>query len=248
MEQTKYPSIPKMILPSIESLIQDREIDTAQDSIPKRTLPRIVIPIEDREIFQPKWNCFCCEDSGIIKEGLMRLVDPSYDINSHGYYRCDNCEKYKETYTTQRISESSKKGGCSDPPPIGTDILNGKKLDAETCHSLHKLNKEQWEKTAKEQQKEIVSRAKSEQKEVVIDPENNKTNPSILPNSTETEDNIWSNLSVQRKLLIEEYYSIAKKLGKTPAPLQRLIDGDLNKIADHIEDLKSKYSQQEVLV
>ncbi len=37
--------------------------------------------VEDKEIWQPRWHCFCCQDTGQIQAHLVRLIIPDYDPN-----------------------------------------------------------------------------------------------------------------------------------------------------------------------
>lgn len=36
---------------------------------------------QDKEIWQPSWNCFCCQDTGQIQAHLVRLIIPDYNPN-----------------------------------------------------------------------------------------------------------------------------------------------------------------------
>ncbi|WP_138504415.1 hypothetical protein [Nostoc sp. PA-18-2419] len=49
---------------------------------------------EDREIWQPNWNCFCCQDTGQIQAHLVRLIIADYDHNRDRIPVCQGCNKF----------------------------------------------------------------------------------------------------------------------------------------------------------
>jgi len=49
---------------------------------------------EDKEIWQPKWNCFCCQDTGQIQAHLVRLIISDYDPNRDRIPVCQGCNKF----------------------------------------------------------------------------------------------------------------------------------------------------------
>ena len=48
---------------------------------------------QEKEIFQPKWNCFCCRDTGKVQPDLVQLVIPSYNYDRDRSPMCQNCDK-----------------------------------------------------------------------------------------------------------------------------------------------------------
>jgi len=44
----------------------------------------------EREIWQPTWNCFCCQDTGIVRPYLAELVIDGYNWNIHKLPACMN--------------------------------------------------------------------------------------------------------------------------------------------------------------
>ncbi|AFW97233.1 hypothetical protein ANA_P10065 (plasmid) [Anabaena sp. 90] len=45
---------------------------------------------QDKEFFYPKWHCFCCQDSGLVSQNLVRLIIPNYDNNQDKWVLCQN--------------------------------------------------------------------------------------------------------------------------------------------------------------
>ncbi|MCP6761954.1 MAG: hypothetical protein NHB32_25110 [Fischerella sp. CENA71] len=46
---------------------------------------------KDKEIWQPKWQCFCCQDTGKVRSHLVRLVMPNYNSERDRFPICQNC-------------------------------------------------------------------------------------------------------------------------------------------------------------
>ncbi len=48
----------------------------------------------DQEIFYPKWECFCCQDTGKVQPYLVRRIIPHYDYQRDRLPICqqDNCK------------------------------------------------------------------------------------------------------------------------------------------------------------
>ncbi|QFS50623.1 hypothetical protein [Nostoc sphaeroides] len=49
---------------------------------------------EDKEIWQPRWHCFCCQDTGQIQAHLVSLIIPDYDPNRDRIPVCQGCNKF----------------------------------------------------------------------------------------------------------------------------------------------------------
>ncbi|MHC5862783.1 hypothetical protein [Nostoc sp.] len=49
---------------------------------------------EDKEIWQPRWDCFCCQDTGQIQAHLVRLIISDYDPNRDRIPVCQGCNKF----------------------------------------------------------------------------------------------------------------------------------------------------------
>jgi len=58
-------------------------------------------PEEERELFYPKWHCFCCQDSGLVRTAWVRKVMPNYDDNRDKWVACQNlgCNKFNERWS-----------------------------------------------------------------------------------------------------------------------------------------------------
>ncbi|PPS41938.1 hypothetical protein [Chroococcidiopsis sp. TS-821] len=56
-------------------------------------LPREPIRPEaeaERELWQPRWRCFCCHDTGIVRQWLVEQVIPGYDHQRDKSVVCQN--------------------------------------------------------------------------------------------------------------------------------------------------------------
>lgn len=88
---------------------------------------------EGSEIFYPKWECFCCRDSGIVDPHLARLVVPEYN---HTRDRLPLCQM----------------PGCSAFK--NWDSLTIENLDTRftpsICQQLDQINREDWRQTRTE--------------------------------------------------------------------------------------------------
>ncbi|MBD2778639.1 hypothetical protein [Iningainema tapete] len=87
--------------------------------------------LKDKEIWQPRWNCFCCQDTGKIQPHLVRLVIPTYDYNRDNLPICQNCNK-------------------------GANWLHLKgnidtRISLKTCKKLDVISRRDWKRTTKEQ-------------------------------------------------------------------------------------------------
>lgn len=65
------------------------------DELPKlERSPILPNEREDKEIWQPRWNCFCCQDTGQIQAHLVRLIISDYDPNRDRIPVCQGCNKF----------------------------------------------------------------------------------------------------------------------------------------------------------
>lgn len=63
------------------------------DDLPKFE-PALVQPkaeTKDSDIFQPRWRCFCCHDTGWVQPRLVSKVIPDYCLRTHKTVICQNC-------------------------------------------------------------------------------------------------------------------------------------------------------------
>ncbi|MDJ0581670.1 hypothetical protein [Crocosphaera sp.] len=99
-------------------------------------LPRIPMRPEEepgieKEIWQPKWKCFCCYDTGIVNAGLAELVIDGYDFNRDKLPRCQN--------------QGCDAGEHYDSPSITKCI--DYRLSPEICKQLDQIQRENWRQT-----------------------------------------------------------------------------------------------------
>ncbi|MFB2832921.1 hypothetical protein [Floridanema evergladense] len=90
---------------------------------------------EDKEIWQPKWNCFCCHDSGIVNGNLVRLVIPDYKALSDKRPLCQNCE----------VSDRFH----SDDLPEYIAASHDYRFTREICKYLDEFGRKDWSETLK---------------------------------------------------------------------------------------------------
>ncbi len=85
-----------------------KQTDLGADGIMIDDLPQLeplpVIepqPEEETEVFYPRWHCFCCQDSGLVRTGLLRQVMPNYDDNRDKWVACQNlgCNKFNQRWS-----------------------------------------------------------------------------------------------------------------------------------------------------
>jgi hypothetical protein len=97
--------------------------------LPPEPIRREDQPGYEKEIWQPSWECFCCEDSGIVRSHLASMVIRGYDSKRD---RIPICQA----------------PGCS----AGVNWLHlegniDMRLTAAICQELDRINREDWQKT-----------------------------------------------------------------------------------------------------
>ncbi|BAZ19512.1 hypothetical protein NIES4073_03820 (plasmid) [Kalymmatonema gypsitolerans NIES-4073] len=111
----------------------------------------IVARVEDepgyqREIWEPTWNCFCCQDTGIVRPHLASKVIKGYNWNIHKLPVCTrpNCNGFTQL-------------------SAGIAHMLDQRLTATVCQQLDQLERESWEETIKMQFERIqqLAQAKS---------------------------------------------------------------------------------------
>ncbi|WP_138506306.1 hypothetical protein [Nostoc sp. PA-18-2419] len=90
---------------------------------------------EDKEIWQPSWDCFCCQDTGQIQAHLVRLIIPDYD---HNRDRIPVCQGYNKFYRHNLM-----KYGVLD---TRFDLFLCKKLDRISHDNWKQITQKQFEK------------------------------------------------------------------------------------------------------
>ena len=94
---------------------------------------------EDKEIWQPSWNCFCCQDTGEIQAHLVRLIIPDYDHNRDRIPICQGCNKFDK--------HNLMEYGIFD---TRFDLFLCKKLDGISRNDWKQTTQKQFEKYKKQ--------------------------------------------------------------------------------------------------
>lgn len=97
---------------------------------------------EGRQLWQPKWKCFCCHDSGIVNPHLAALIVPGYNPDQDKIPLCQN-------------------SGCN----AGDHFLNNEEVERSLdmrftqtiCKQLDALHREDWKETTKQQFEQVVN-------------------------------------------------------------------------------------------
>ena len=59
----------------------------------ERLLLRPELEEQPKEIWRPTWHCFCCEDTGYVRDVLIKLVIPDYNSDKDRKVACRNCQR-----------------------------------------------------------------------------------------------------------------------------------------------------------
>lgn len=84
---------------------------------------------QEKEIWQPNWNCFCCQDTGRIQLLLVQRVIPDYDYDRDKIPVCQLCNKGRDWLHL-------KDKGILDT-----------RISFDTCRKLDSLAREDWKHT-----------------------------------------------------------------------------------------------------
>ena len=84
----------------------------------------------EKEIWQPSWNCFCCQDTGKIQPHLVSRVVPNYNYDRDRLPICQNCNKGHDWFGLDKF-------GVIDT-----------RLGPQICRKLDSLAREDWRLTA----------------------------------------------------------------------------------------------------
>ena len=103
--------------------------------------PELEKPEADKELWQPRWRCFCCYDSGLVQLGLIRLVIPDYDQHRDKWVVCQN----------PRCEAGTIKRG---------DWNYDQRFTAGICAELDKRSREDWRRTTESRFEKIQNRVK----------------------------------------------------------------------------------------
>lgn len=95
--------------------------------------------LTERKVFFPKWSCFCCEDSGIVRSHLARLVMPNYNPRRDKLPQCNNCKAILER------------------PNLSKYGILDNRFSIKLCAKLDKKSREDWASFAKNQQRNAIA-------------------------------------------------------------------------------------------
>jgi len=85
---------------------------------------------QEKEIFQPKWQCFCCQDSGKVSPNLVRRVIPNYNYDKDRLPICQNCNEGQTRW-----------GHLNELGVID------QRLTFQICRKLDLMSREDWKQT-----------------------------------------------------------------------------------------------------
>ena len=95
---------------------------------------------EDKEIFYPDWNCFCCQDTGMVQPHWTRLIITDFDWNKDKIPLCTNCKTHHDL----------------------THLLEYQILDtrftSQVCGELDRIARQDWANTASSKQQKLLAK------------------------------------------------------------------------------------------
>ncbi|GFE72260.1 hypothetical protein [Chroococcus sp. FPU101] len=97
--------------------------------LPREIIRREDEPFYEKEIWQPSWNCFCCEDSGIVRTRLAKMVIQGFNPN------CD------------RIPICQAPGCNAGAKWLHLDGNIDLRLTAAICQEFDRISREDWRQT-----------------------------------------------------------------------------------------------------
>lgn len=99
---------------------------------------------EEKELWQPRWDCFCCADTGIVRPHLAALALDGYNPKRHKFPRC--------------VSPGCKAGSEWDGEALRASI--DYRISSLTCQKLDAIEREGWRGAIK-QTLEAIQKKKS---------------------------------------------------------------------------------------
>ncbi len=82
----------------------------------------------DKEIWRPNWSCYCCHDTGLVRQLLILLVIRGYNPKSDKPVACH-------------------RSGCDASFDWRGNPYLDHRFDAEICAELDKLSRQDWKRT-----------------------------------------------------------------------------------------------------
>ena len=104
------------------------------NDLPKleRLLLRPELEEQPKEVWRPTWHCFCCEDTGYVKDVLIKYVIPDYDSDKDRSVACQNCDR---VYIYA---------------PLIADSLDWR-FTPDLCNRLDRICRDDWARTVEKQ-------------------------------------------------------------------------------------------------
>lgn len=94
----------------------------------------------DKEIWQPKWTCYCCHDTGLVRELLVMLIIPDY--NNH-----------------QDKPVACQRKGCEVSFNYRSNPYYDQRFNFDICAELDKISRADWKQTVLAQHQLAKNRA-----------------------------------------------------------------------------------------
>jgi len=97
---------------------------------------------QQKEIWQPRWRCFCCQDTGKIQPNLVRLVIPDYNYDRDRLPICQNCNLGHNWFHLDQFR------------------VIDQRISSQICKKLDAIAREDWRQTQERQFINIKALAK----------------------------------------------------------------------------------------
>ena len=115
--------------------------------LPRQPLrPEMEDAARERELWQPRWKCFCCRDSGLVQLQLVRLVVFGYDHRADKPVVCRNSR-------------------CEAGEIYRSDPNYDQRFSALICAELDRISREDWQRTVLTKLEQIQQRVKDTAKQ-----------------------------------------------------------------------------------
>lgn len=92
---------------------------------------------EDKEIWQPRWNCFCCRDTGMVSLNLVKMIIPDYEDGTDLRVACQNPE-------------------CLPGKDFRGNHNFDQRFSLKICLQLQEYQKKNWQETVQEKQRILL--------------------------------------------------------------------------------------------
>ena len=97
-------------------------------------------PNYEPEIWQPSWNCFCCQDTGMVSQHIAQMYIEGYEQGKHKFPVCQNpgCQAGEEFSST-------------DSPAFQNSL--DWRLEPRMCQEADLAQRKEWREWAFQRQK-----------------------------------------------------------------------------------------------